>query len=103
MSDINEQCKRIAELMEENEHLRSVISDDADNARLIMHESDVVRDENAKLRKLVLLLRACNEYCGMCNHCPLMQHDPDSDGGWCGARDEIAALERELGITVDKR
>ena len=40
-------------LQDENERLRSCLSDSAENSKQIMHEAHVQADENAKLRELV--------------------------------------------------
>ena len=40
-------------LQDENERLRSCLSDSAENSKQIMHEAHVQAEENAKLRELV--------------------------------------------------
>lgn len=72
------------ELQDENARLRSCLSDDAENARMIMAE-------NEKLRELVRALYMCSEFlCGRCKY---------GHGNTCDfdAENEL----RELGIEVD--
>lgn len=49
-TELEEACER---LQDENERLRSCLSDSAENAKQIMHEAHVQEEENAKLRELV--------------------------------------------------
>ena len=83
-----------AELQDENARLRSCLSDDAENARMIM-------GENAKLRELV---RDTYKLCwnGLdCTECPRSFYDrcDKSDGcSWLGI---LHVRMRELGIEVD--
>ena len=44
---------QIDALQDENERLRSCLSDSAENSKQIMHEAHVQEEENAKLRELV--------------------------------------------------
>lgn len=49
-------CKNVADLQEaldENARLRSCLSDDVENARMIMGENSRLREQNARLRELV--------------------------------------------------
>ena len=46
-------------LQDENERLRSCLSDSAENSKQIMHEAHVQEEENAKLRELVRELWNC--------------------------------------------
>lgn len=43
---------QIDALQDENERLRSCLSDSAENSKQIMHEAHVQEEENAKLREL---------------------------------------------------
>lgn len=55
--------RTIADLKAENARLRSCLSDDAENARVIM-------GENAKLRELVNVFYHCTTS-GYCDECPV--------------------------------
>lgn len=46
--------ERIIELESENTRLRSCLSDDAENARLIMGENEELREENKRLRTVAV-------------------------------------------------
>lgn len=95
-----DKCHRIARLQgenaklrEENERLRSVVSDGADNAREVL-------DENAKLRELASILCFCMQVHTQCDDCKLngakgeLAYDP-----LC-ACDGLHEILRELGIEV---
>lgn len=73
---------RLRELEDENARLRSCLSDDAENARMIMRE-------NAKLRELVRHLRECTRH----NVCAVCEYADDA----CDFDYDM----RELGIEVD--
>lgn len=81
--ELRNQCN---DLMDENERLRSCLTDDADNARAILHES-------AELRELVFVsLNYCaNGMCSAEDPCPMNTHDGK---GLCG----FVRKCRELGI-----
>ena len=76
-------------LQDENERLRSCLSDSAENAKQIMHEAHVQEAENAKLRMLLAELYQCSRQCG-CNHCGYKD--------WCA----ISNRMRELVIEVNE-
>ena len=86
--------RRFADLEDENARLRSCLSDDAENARMIMAE-------NEKLREL---LHDTYKLCwnGLdCTECPRSFYDrcDKSDGcSWLGI---LHVRMRELGIEVD--
>lgn len=76
-------------LQDENERLRSCLSDSAENSKQIMHEAHVQEEENAKLRELVRNLYACIN---------------NRDCDYCEYVDEACEFERnmrELGIEVE--
>lgn len=75
-------------LQDENARLRSCLSDDAENARMIMAE-------NAKLRELVRIAGTycVNGLCGKDDGCPLYLGKP-----YCALPDRM----RDLGIEVDE-
>lgn len=75
-------------LQDENERLRSCLSDSAENAKQIMHEAHVQEAENEKLRELV---RIAVKYCdsGTCDGCPIQ-----GESGSCPYSD----MARELGV-----
>lgn len=85
-----------AKLQDENARLRSCLSDDAENARMIM-------GENAKLRELVDILCFCMQIHKRCDDCKLngakgelgLGHDP------LLACDGLHEMLKELGIEVD--
>ena len=79
----------VEKLQDENERLRSCLSDSAENAKQIMHEAHVQEAENAKLRMLLAELYQCSRQCG-CNHCGYKD--------WCA----ISNRMRELVIEVDE-
>ena len=84
-----------AKLQDENARLRSCLSDDAENARMIM-------GENAKLRELVDILCFCMQIHKRCDDCKLngakgelgLGHDP------LLACDGLHEMLKELGIEV---
>jgi len=83
--------RRFADLEDENARLRSCLSDDAENARMIMAE-------NEKLRELVRVFYHCTTS-GECDECPInggstVHLMPDTI---CGT---IHDRMRELGIEV---
>lgn len=57
-------------LQDENERLRSCLSDSAENSKQIMHEAHVQEEENAKLRELVRVFYHCTTS-GVCDECPV--------------------------------
>ena len=74
---------------DENARLRSCISDDAENAKLIM-------GENAKLRELVIDLYRCSDPCNDCQH-----YNGSNEGFYCNLGIGWKARRmRELGIKV---
>ena len=50
---IDDIADEVENLQDENERLRSCLSDSAENSKQIMHEAHVQAEENAKLRELV--------------------------------------------------
>ena len=80
-----------AKLQDENARLRSCLSDDAENARMIM-------GENAKLRELVRVLFYCMQYERDCDGCRMNGADGAVTElvGCDGLRDRM----RKLGIEV---
>lgn len=81
-------AERIEELEEEAERLRECLSDDAENARLLLAEND-------KLRELVRIAGTycVNGLCGKDDGCPLYLGKP-----YCALPDRM----RKLGIEVDE-
>lgn len=75
-------------LQDENERLRSCLSDSAENAKQIMHEAHVQEAENDKLRQLV------RELYGELD--AATQYDA---GGGRGVVYEFADRMRELGVS----
>ena len=83
------ECER---LQDENERLRSCLSDSAENSKQIMHEAHMQAEENAKLRELVRTLYMCSRVrCDQCEY----EHENSCN---FDAEEEL----RELGIEVDK-
>jgi hypothetical protein len=80
----------VERLQDENERLRSCLSDSAENAKQIMHEAHVQEAENAKLRELARTLYMCIRVrCGQCEY----EHENACD---FNAEEEL----RELGVEV---
>lgn len=75
-----------SDLKAENARLRSYLSDDVENARMIMGENSRLREQNAKLRELVQGLWFAAQYLGM---------NPDGATG-----SGFARQMRELGVEV---
>lgn len=73
----------VLDLLDENARLRSCLSDDAENAKLLM-------GENARLRELVRNLLVCDKH-PVCDDCPY-RHEP------C----DFEYDARELGVEVDE-
>ena len=93
------ECER---LQDENERLRSCLSDSAENSKQIMHEAHMQAEENDKLRELVRDMYACVEaLCSMvenspgCSMCPTNQDEEKP----CAAADVYCRM-RELGVEV---
>ena len=91
----------VERLQDENERLRSCLSDSAENSKQIMHEAHVQEEEIAELRELV---RKVDHYERLgCYECP---HSSSCDVGTlyddgCAMSREIEREMRELGIEVD--
>jgi hypothetical protein len=80
-----------AKLREENERLRSVVSDGADNARELLAE-------NRKLLELMSVMAYCNQFKRDCDGCSM-----NGAAGIITERagcDELLARLRELGVEV---
>ena len=86
--------REVKQLKDENERLRSCLSDSAENSKQIMHEAHVQAEENEKLRELV------RDYIDApCTTCDCWQDEFrcwNYDGADCG----LVARARELGVEV---
>lgn len=57
-----------------------------------------LEEENAKLRELATLLKTCNHYAMLCEHCPF-QGELDSLGNFtCHVKEKSDKLSKTLGI-----
>lgn len=89
-------CANVADLqdaLDENARLRSCLSDDAENARMIMAE-------NEKLRELVRIMAYCTQGWRDCDGCRMNGADGNiaEPCGCVGLLDRL----RELGVEVDE-
>lgn len=66
----------------------------------VQAENDDLRDENAKLRELVMRLITCNDAAMLCDYCPMMEHPHDAVPH-CPNGDEIKRLRSELGMETE--
>lgn len=95
----DEQFERARSLEDENARLRSCLSDDAENARMIMAE-------NAKLRELVRNMYACISHANEQDWF-YFERDKFGCGMSCTVNGEVCGLcvladrMRELGVEVD--
>ena len=89
----DEQFERARSLEDENARRRSCLSDDAENARMIMAE-------NAKLRELVRIMAYCTQGWRDCDGCRMNGAAGiiTAPAGCDGLRDRM----RELGVEVDE-
>ena len=80
------------------------VSQQRDTSKLLarcLAEMNVTRkslkDENAKLCELCDRMETCYTYAGRCDACPMMVYGFESEP-YCGNKEEIEHLKRELGI-----
>jgi hypothetical protein len=91
------EIEKLRELEDENARLRSCLSDDAENARMIMAENAKMRSICAEVAGILFNLDV--DRCGLCdrdsiNHpCPVHM----TKGGECLIKSEL----RELGVEVE--
>ena len=91
------ECER---LQDENERLRSCLSDSAENAKQIMHEAHVQEAENAKLRELVRDVFTIHWHGLDCTECPKRFQDRCTHLGGCEWLGILSDRMRELGVEV---